>query len=79
MTKAFFPTQNGEITLNTLEGAHVDAQLQLEEVQDLEKAISGITEVQTKEIQENIVRFNQSELQMERVARVAANEEPALC
>ncbi|KVI07579.1 Homeodomain-like protein [Cynara cardunculus var. scolymus] len=53
-------TTNGKSNTNLLEGAYLEAKLQLEkEEQDLERTISDIAEVQ-------IVRFEELELQMER-------------
>ncbi|VVA23186.1 PREDICTED: SWI/SNF [Prunus dulcis] len=58
---------NGDTNLDELGGAFVDANSQLEkEGMDVERAISGITEVQMKEIQEKIVRFEELDLQMEK-------------
>ncbi|KAL7174912.1 hypothetical protein ACSBR2_028678 [Camellia fascicularis] len=60
-------TSNGDTTLKTSEGAHVDAQSHVEkEEQDLEKAISRIADVQMKEIQDKISYFEEFELQMDR-------------
>ncbi|KAK3014331.1 hypothetical protein RJ639_008924 [Escallonia herrerae] len=51
----------------SLERACTDARLQLEkEEQDLERAISDIAEVQTKEIRDKIVHFEELELETER-------------
>ncbi|KAH7523369.1 hypothetical protein FEM48_Zijuj06G0003500 [Ziziphus jujuba var. spinosa] len=59
---------NGNTNLNTAaEGAWLDANSQLEKEElDVERAISGITEVQMKEIQDKIVHFEALDLQMEK-------------
>lgn len=58
---------NGDTTSNALEGAYVDAKSLLErEELDVERAISGITEVQMKEIRDKIVHFEEFELHMEK-------------
>ncbi|RVW50926.1 SWI/SNF complex subunit SWI3B [Vitis vinifera] len=58
---------NGNTTSNVLEGAYVDAKSLLErEELDVERAISGITEVQMKEIRDKIVHFEEFELHMEK-------------
>ncbi|CAK9180309.1 unnamed protein product [Ilex paraguariensis] len=58
---------NGASSRETLEVVHVEVRLQLEkEEQDVERAIAGIVEVQTKEIQDKIVHFEELELQMEK-------------
>ncbi|KAI3757038.1 hypothetical protein L6452_04571 [Arctium lappa] len=60
-------TINGKSNTNSLEGAYLEAKLQLEkEEQDLERTISDIAEVQAKNIHDKIVRFEELELQMER-------------
>lgn len=52
---------------SALEGAVLDAEAQLEKEElDVERAISGITEVQMKEIQDKIVHFEEFEYQMEK-------------
>lgn len=57
------PEPNGKVLTNALE----EARLQLEkEEQDLEEAISTIAEVQTKEIHDKIVHFEELDLQMEK-------------
>ncbi|OVA00684.1 SANT/Myb domain [Macleaya cordata] len=58
---------NGDSTLSKSEEAVGEAQALLEkEERDLDRSISGIVEVQMKEIQEKIVRFEEVELQMEK-------------
>ncbi|KAF3446935.1 hypothetical protein FNV43_RR12115 [Rhamnella rubrinervis] len=58
---------NGNTNLNAAEGTWVDANSQLEKEElDVERAISGITQVQMKEIQDKIVRFEAMDLQMEK-------------
>ncbi|XP_058220496.1 SWI/SNF complex subunit SWI3B [Rhododendron vialii] len=60
-------SSNGDATLKTSEGLDIDVQSQLDkEEQDLERAMSSITEVQMKEIQDKISRFEKYESQMER-------------
>ncbi|XP_059652031.1 SWI/SNF complex subunit SWI3B-like isoform X1 [Cornus florida] len=54
-------------TSNTTEGVCADAQLRLEkEDQDLQRAVSEITEVQMKKIQDKVVHLEEFELQTER-------------
>ncbi|XP_059633889.1 SWI/SNF complex subunit SWI3B [Cornus florida] len=54
-------------TSNTTEGGRADAQSLLEkEDQDLQKAVSEITEVQMKKFQDKVICFEEFELQMER-------------
>ncbi|KAF7140906.1 hypothetical protein RHSIM_Rhsim06G0003100 [Rhododendron simsii] len=61
------PSSNGDATSKTSEGLDIDVQSQLDkEEQDLERAISSIAEVQMKEIQDKICRFEKYESQMER-------------
>ncbi|XP_038703804.1 SWI/SNF complex subunit SWI3B isoform X2 [Tripterygium wilfordii] len=58
---------NGDTSPTTMGGASVEAKSMLEkEEQDLERAISGIVEVEMKEIQDKIVRFEELDLQMEK-------------
>ncbi|KAK9270353.1 hypothetical protein L1049_025932 [Liquidambar formosana] len=58
---------NGDSNLNASEGACVDVNSLLEKEElDVERAISGITEVQMKEIQEKIIHFEEFEIQMEK-------------
>lgn len=62
-------TVNGdtEAKLDAMGGAFVDANSELEkEGLGVERAISGITEVQMKEIQDRIVRFEELDLQLEK-------------
>lgn len=57
---------NGDATQNALARASVDASSLIEKEElDVEKAISGIVEVQMKEIQDKIIRFESLDLQME--------------
>ncbi|GMY28985.1 SWI/SNF complex subunit SWI3B [Fagus crenata] len=58
---------NGDTTRNAPGGAFVEAnsQLQKEEL-DVERAISGIAEVQMKEIHDKLVHFEKLDLQMEK-------------
>ncbi|KAL6200980.1 hypothetical protein ACLB2K_024695 [Fragaria x ananassa] len=56
-----------EAKLNAMGGAFVDANSELEkEGLGVERAITGITEVQMKEIQDRIVRFEELDLQVEK-------------
>lgn len=56
-----------EAKLDAMGGAFVDANSELEkEGLGVERAISGITEVQMKEIQDRIVRFEELDLQLEK-------------
>ncbi|XP_062013491.1 SWI/SNF complex subunit SWI3B [Rosa rugosa] len=56
-----------EARLNAMGGAFVDANSELEkEGLGVERAIAGITEVQMKEIQDRIVRFEELDLQLEK-------------
>ncbi|KAK2660979.1 hypothetical protein Ddye_007512 [Dipteronia dyeriana] len=58
---------NGDTSRNTLESFTVEANSSVEkDERDLEKAISGIIEVQMREIQNKIVRFEKLDLQMEK-------------
>ncbi|XP_024031149.1 SWI/SNF complex subunit SWI3B [Morus notabilis] len=58
---------NGNTHSNTAEGAWEDAKLQLVwEEQDVERAISGIVEVQMKEVKDKIDRFEALDLHMEK-------------
>ncbi|KAF8406747.1 hypothetical protein HHK36_008839 [Tetracentron sinense] len=58
---------NGDTIMNALDGAVVEAQVLFEkEERDVERSISGIIEVQMKEIQDKIVHFEELELHMEK-------------
>ncbi|KAK3232089.1 hypothetical protein Dsin_003970 [Dipteronia sinensis] len=58
---------NGDTSRNTLESFTVEANSSVEkEERDLEKAISGIIEVQMREIRKKIDRFEKLDLQMEK-------------
>ncbi|GLU00108.1 hypothetical protein SLE2022_175010 [Rubroshorea leprosula] len=58
---------NGETNQDTLEKANEDANAVIEkEEQDMEREISGIIQVQMKEIQDKILRFEAFDLQMEK-------------
>lgn len=60
-------SSNGDATLKTSEGLDIDLQSQLDkEEQELEGAIASITEVQMKEMQDKMARFEKFETQMER-------------
>lgn len=60
-------TSNGDSDIRMMEKMQVDARSELDkEEMDLERAISYITDVQLKEIQDKILKFEESELLMER-------------
>ncbi|KAL8253324.1 hypothetical protein R6Q59_037017 [Mikania micrantha] len=60
-------TTNGKSNANSLEGAYLEAKMQLEkEEHELERTISNIVEVQAKDIHDKLVHFEELELQMER-------------
>ncbi|KAK6257302.1 hypothetical protein QUC31_000761 [Theobroma cacao] len=60
-------SSNGDTNLNALERAYADVYALLEkEERDIERAITGITEVQMKEIQDKILHFEELDLQMEK-------------
>ncbi|XP_039002582.1 SWI/SNF complex subunit SWI3B [Hibiscus syriacus] len=60
-------SSNGDANQNALERAYADAKSQLDkEEQDIERAITEITEVQMKEIQDKILRFEEMDLLMEK-------------
>lgn len=58
---------NGDADIRAMEKMQVDARSELDkEEMDLERAISYITDVQLKEIQDKILKFEEGELLMER-------------
>ncbi|GAV65829.1 Myb_DNA-binding domain-containing protein/SWIRM domain-containing protein [Cephalotus follicularis] len=60
-------TSNGDTTLNEFERACVEANSLIEKDElDVERGIEGITEMQMKEIQDKIARFEELDLQMEK-------------
>ncbi|MBA0836810.1 hypothetical protein Goarm_009005, partial [Gossypium armourianum] len=61
-------SSNGDTNQNALErAAYADANSLLDkEEQDIERAITGITEVQMKEIQDKFLRFEEMDLQTEK-------------
>ncbi|XWS24632.1 hypothetical protein CRYUN_Cryun28dG0119300 [Craigia yunnanensis] len=60
-------SSNGDTDLNAVERTYADVNSVLEkEERDIERAITGITEVQMKEIQDKIVEFEELDLVMEK-------------
>ncbi|OMP11549.1 hypothetical protein CCACVL1_00449 [Corchorus capsularis] len=66
-TKREDVSSNGDTNINSLERECADVNSLLDkEERDIERAISGIVEVQMKEIQDKILHFEEMDLQMEK-------------